>query len=451
MRLAWFSPWPPQTSGVAGISAVVVDRLAAAGHAVDVFIDHRDTSAPAPRTGADAPQPGDVRILPAHDFVWRHGRGQIDLVVYQMGNSRFHEYIWPYLFQFPGLAVLHDARLHHARARALLAARRTDDYRAEFTFNQPDAAAAAELAIPGFDGTYYYLWPMTRAVVAASRLTALHTRGGAHDLAAASPGSPVEYVALGQEALPVLSPDARQSVRASLGLDASHLVFGVFGALTAEKRVSQIVRAFAQVLRIVPHARLLLAGAADQRTDLDRLARASGVERAVVRCGVLDDAAFDRAIAAADVSLNLRWPTAVETSGPWIRALSAGVPTVTMALAHQAHVPALDPRDWSVSPPGADAATVSVDVVDEDHSLGLAMRRLATDAGLRAAVGRGGRRYWEAEHTVERMVDDYRRVIDRAAAREAPAVDLPAHLRPDPTALVGRTLAAFPEVSCTLR
>jgi hypothetical protein len=43
--------------------------------------------------------------------------GQYDLCVYQTGNSRTHEFIWPYLFRWPGLVVLHDARLHHARAR----------------------------------------------------------------------------------------------------------------------------------------------------------------------------------------------------------------------------------------------------------------------------------------------------------------------------------------------
>lgn len=450
MRLAWFSPWPPQASGVAGISAVVVDQLAASGHAIDVFVDDRALST-GRSAGWDAPSPGAVRVQSAHDFVWRHARGQFDLAVYQLGNSRFHEYIWPYLFQFPGLAVLHDARLHHARARALLSTKRADDYRAEFAFNHPDAAPAAELAVPGFDGQYYYLWPMTRAVVAASRLTAVHTRGGARDLAAAWPNAAIDYVTLGQGPLPALSADERRTVRAGLGLGDEDVVFGVFGALTADKRLPQIVRAFAQVARITPHARLVLAGAVDPAMHLHRLALDAGVVSSVVHCGVLDDRAFDRAIAAVDVSLNLRWPTAVETSGPWIRALAAALPTVTVVLAHQAGVPALDPRDWTVSPPGASPATIAIDIVDEDHSLVLAMRRLAVDAALRTTLGRAAHGYWQAEHTVPRMMEDYQRTIARAALLRAPGADLPAHLRPDPTESMRRLLADFPEVSCTLR
>jgi glycosyltransferase involved in cell wall biosynthesis len=415
-----------------------------------VFVDDR-AAAPVLGASADPPEGGQLRVQSAHDFVWRHARGQYDLAVYQLGNSRLHEYIWPYLFQYPGLVVLHDARLHHARARALLAAERSADYRAELAFNHPEAASAAELAIAGFDGLYYYLWPMTRAVLAASRLTAVHTRGGARDLASSWPQFPSDYVALGQDALPQLSPAARAATRAQLGLAHNHVVFGAFGGLTAEKRIRQIVGAFAQLIRFVPEARLLLAGAVAPSLDLDSLIEQTGAADAIVRCGVLDDQAFDDAIAAVDVSLNLRWPTAIETSGPWIRALSAGLPTITIALAHQAHVPSLDPRDWSVSSTNGDPVTVAIDIVDEDHSLLLAMRRLARDATLRAAVGVAGRTYWSTEHTVPRMVEDYERVIARAAALPARDVPLPTHTRPVPDAHVRETLAAFPEVSCALR
>ena len=65
---------------------------------------------------------------------------------------------------FPGLDVLHDTRLHHARAAFLLRERRPDDYRAEFRWNHPDASPdLAELAVAGFDTPLYYNWPMVRA------------------------------------------------------------------------------------------------------------------------------------------------------------------------------------------------------------------------------------------------------------------------------------------------
>jgi glycosyltransferase involved in cell wall biosynthesis len=448
MRLAWFSPWPPQASGIAGRSAALVARLAAAGHAIDVFADAREV--PVDRAASPAsPDPGDARVLSAHEFVWRHARGQYDLAVYQLGNSTQHAYIWPYLFRWPGLAVLHDARLHHARGHALLSRHRVDDYRAELAFDQPDtAAAAAELGVAGFDGPYYSLWPMTRAVVAASRVTAVHTRGGAAALAAASSGAHVEYVPLGDGRDEPWTELERRAARAALGFSDDAVVFGAFGGLTADKRIPQILRAFAATRQRMPRARLLLAGAADRMVDIDGLARTLGIGDALVTAGVLDDEAFDRAIAAVDVSLNLRWPTAVETSGPWVRAIAAARPTIVVSLAHQAHVPSLDPRDWSRSHPAAEPVTIAIDIVDEDHSLALAMRRLAMDETLRASLGQAARAYWAAEHSEARMTDAFARVMATAAATPDPRGDLPGHLRPDPSRHVANVLADLPSISC---
>jgi hypothetical protein len=72
--------------------------------------------------------------------------------------------------------------------------------------------------------------------------------------------------------------------------------------------------------------------------------------------------------------------------------------------------------------------TVAVDLLDEAHSLRIAMRRLATDPALRSALGAAGRTYWLREHAPERMHDDYHRAISRAMSTTDPVVPLPAHL-----------------------
>src|SRR5688572_3697817 len=87
-KLAFFTPWPPQPSGVATCSADVVPALAAAGHGIDVFVDEALVGASRlPGGTASPPAPGEVRVLGAHDFVWRHARAPYDLPVYQVGNS----------------------------------------------------------------------------------------------------------------------------------------------------------------------------------------------------------------------------------------------------------------------------------------------------------------------------------------------------------------------------
>jgi hypothetical protein len=60
------------------------------------------------------------------------------------------------------------------------------------------------------------------------------------------------------------------------------------------------------------------------------------------------------------------------------------------------------------------------------------MRRLASDRLLRDALARAGHAYWEADHTLQAMAEDYERLLPAAAARTAPEqMDLPSHFRND--------------------
>jgi glycosyltransferase involved in cell wall biosynthesis len=417
---------PPAPTGVATCSAELVSALCAE-HEIDVFAES------------------------AHDFLWRHRLRPYDLTVYQLGNSSWHDYMWPYLFRFPGLVVLHDAHLHHARAAALLRARRADDYRQEFMAAHPDVSAdLAELAVAGFDTHLYYSWPLTRLVVETSRFTAVHSASLAETLREDSPQAPIEAIHLGHGRRIGTEEAARASVRVRErhGISPSAIVFGLFGGLTPEKRVPQVLDAFAALLPYHPDARLLLVGAPARHYDVVAdITRLGITENTTVVGYVEDDELFDEYVAGCDVSINLRWPTAREVSGPWLRALAAGRPTITTDLAHMADVPALDPRTWrlhqAVAGHTPEPVTVGIDILDEDHSLRLAMRRLAVDKDLRATLGAAGAAYWSENGSVERMVADYRRVIARGLESPIPSCELPAHLRADGSARLAALLEPF--------
>ncbi|HVL68397.1 MAG TPA: glycosyltransferase family 4 protein [Vicinamibacterales bacterium] len=428
-RLAWFGPMPPARSGVAVNGAEVVAALRGRFE-IDVFADepiaaaHRHERPPSVRS--------------AHDFVWMHRRQPYDLAIYQLGNSSAHDFLWPYLFRYPGLAVLHDAHLHHARAAALLRLRRAADYRAEFVAAHPDVSPdAAELAVAGFDSYLYYAWPMTRLVAEASRVTAVHASAMAPALAEETPEAIIDTIRLGhgEPIDEARAAAARAAVIRRHDLPPAATLFAVFGGLTPEKRVPQVLAAFAALLPYAPSARLLLVGAAAAHYDVLADVRAREVSSHVTITGHVDDETFTEYVAACDVSLNLRWPTAREMSGPWLRAIAAGRPTITMDLVQTAGVPSLDPRTWTVAhaattPAAApEPVTVAIDVLDEEHSLRLAMRRLAADPALRDRLGRAAAAYWRREHSHEAMLADYDRVIARALATPDPPARLPAHLR----------------------
>jgi glycosyltransferase involved in cell wall biosynthesis len=523
-RLAWFSPVPPVRSGIAGRSAELVAELRGA-YDIDVYVDE-----PVARAATAGRATERVEGCSAHEFVWRHQRQPYDLNVYQFGNSSHHDYEWPYAFRYPGLVVLHETRLHHARAAALLRTKRVADYRAEFAWNHPECNPdLAEVAVHGFDSRLYDDWPMVRALVATARLVAVHGEGAARELreilehgnkpggmeAAERPrperrdgvkpaeGRPpserdrgwgpasIEQSGRWAEAITSIrlgegstiteheARAARAAVRGRHGLPGDAVVFGVFGGLIPEKRLSPILSAMPATIAHAPSAHLLLAGAPAAHYDVAAEIAVRGLTDRVTITGYLaDDEELTAHLAACDVSVNLRWPSARETSGPWLRALAAGRPTIITDLVHLADVPSLDPRTWTMNglwaldfglwedpgqldlrggvepgivpkpkaqSPKPDPVCVSLDIMDEDHSLRLAMRRLATDAALRARLGAAARAWWTREHAPAVMLADYRRAIENARARPAPwpPAGLPPHLRDDGDARLRTLLEPF--------
>jgi glycosyltransferase involved in cell wall biosynthesis len=376
--------------------------------------------------------PRTERFFDAHDFVWKHRREPYNLVVYQLGNNAHHDYIWAYLARYPGLVVVHDPKLHHARARQLLQHERFDDYRREFRYDHPDASPDfVEYAVEGLGGPIYYFWSMLRVVMRTARLVAVHNERVATELRQAFPETPIEAIHLGQSPVEI-APDARETIRSKLGVGERSIVFAAFGRLTAEKRIGPILRAFSAVVREGLDVKLLLVGDASEYLSLRHELMTHGIGDRVHVTGYVADESVGGYLAAADACLCLRWPTAQETSASWLFCLAAARPTVVSDLAHLVDIPTLAPGEQRPSPGQVEPVAVRIDLLDEEASLALAMRRLAEDSNARAALARAGHAYWSANHTREMAANDYRRIINDAATRPAPMVtDLPRHFAED--------------------
>jgi glycosyltransferase involved in cell wall biosynthesis len=414
-RIAWFSPFPPSTSGIAAYSAEVLPLLAARGLAGDVFSETN-----------------------AHDFVWKRRRDRYDLTVFQVGNAACHDYMWGYLFRYPGLIVLHDAQLHQARALYLTKRwkPRRADYLAEFRANHPEAPPdVGELVAAGLGGALYQHWPLIRLVIESARLTVVHNARLAADLREHHPAAHIEAIDMGVAEVREISADRRAEVRQRHDIPADAMVVTAIGGVTPEKRIPEVIRALGAIADRHPQLYLMLVGTSAAHYAALADARTVGIADRVRVTGYVSDDALDDYLGASDVCSCLRWPTNRETSASWLRCLAAGRPTIVTDLTHLADVPTIDPRGWHVrTMSGAEpAVAVSIDLLDEEHSLQLALERLATDAALRQRLGEAARAWWRAHHQLEPMADAYLRVIATALGTPPPEPQLPSHLIDDGT------------------
>lgn len=424
-RLAFVSPLPPASTGIADYTADVL-RAIAGEYEVEAFHEQPDVDA------ARLPCPAH----PAASLIERHRERPFDLAVHQMGNGTAHAFQYDLVPRLPGLLVLHDLVLHHARARMFLDAPEVRAYAAEpssavrrdaahvplaaygdeLAYSYPAQAARLQAVQLGTVGDLVpYAYPLFRLPVEASRATAVHNGFMADAVRAEVPDAEVLRVAMPMTRVAVAPADVR-SLRERMGVCSGDLVVGAFGLLTREKRIDTVVRAVARVRTALPRARLMLVGPVPDRDALEAMLAARGLRDAIVTGRVpLEELAAH--VEAADVVVHLRYPTARETSAALLRVLAQGRPVIVSDLEHLAGIPG--------------DGVVRADVADEEGEVTRALLRLAEQPSLRERLGAAARAWVALEHSPKRCRETYVSAIERAIERPLPSSRLwPAHWPP---------------------
>jgi glycosyltransferase involved in cell wall biosynthesis len=430
VRLAFVSPLPPATTGIADYAADVLGLLAGR-HEIDVFHDQDRVEA-----GRLPPSCGVHRTSA---LLARHEDRPYGLVIYQMGNGRLHDAVYDLLPRLPGLLVLHDLVLHHSRAGMFLdspegrayardpsspilresARRSLRAYADELAYVYPAQAQRLDQAFLGTVGDLLpYAYPLFRIPVEAARLTAVHNDFMADAIRAEVPDAEVIRIPMAAEGAAV-GKERVSELRARHGIRADDFVVGSFGLVTREKRVETVARAVARAVAHLPGLRLLLVGPLADPDGLRRMLQARGVLDRTIITGRVPLDELPAYMGAADLAVHLRYPTGRETSAALLRILAQGRPTVISDLEHLGDIP--------------DAAVVRADPTDEEGEVTRAILRLHDKPAARARLGRAAAEFVRRDHSPARCRDGYEAAIARAAARpDPPARPWPAHW-PRPT------------------
>lgn len=292
MRIAFFSPLPPTRSGIADYSAALLEPLAKLAR-VDAFFEK-----PAP-----------------------YDPGLYDIAVYQLGNNPHHAFAYEAALELPGVAVMHEANLHHLIAHLTIVRGDWDAYLREIEF---DAGREAQQYASEFVRTIKrppnYDIPMLKRVLSRSRAAIVHSAAVESDLRANGFTCPVAKIPHGAW----LIDGDRLAYRTRLGLTEATPLIGIFGFLKPYKRIAESLRAFRRLIRVIPDARMILVGEVHPELPLEGMIRSMGLSAQVRHIGFAPIEEFTGYMSACDVVLNLRYPTVGESSGTLLRALGLG-------------------------------------------------------------------------------------------------------------------------------
>jgi glycosyltransferase involved in cell wall biosynthesis len=368
MRVAYYSPMPPSRSGIADYSTLLLPALR---ERIDVVVAEPGKRAPS-----------------------------ADIALYHVGNDPdAHGWIVDALRERPGLVVLHEYVLHHLVAGITIG---RGDGRGYLDAMERDLGVAGRLLGLGvLDNLLPLLWetqperfPLSGVVLDRAQGLVVHSNYVGERARAAGYGGRLWHVP---------HPAWPMSEVVPAGDVSGEPLIGCFGYLNMNKRIPELLEAFAALRRERPGARLLLVGAAGERFDVQRRLERLGLTEGVERMDYVPEDRMWSLMAACDVLVNLRYPTMGETSGSVIRGLSLGKALVVSDVGWFAELP--------------DDAVLKVPV--DEHEVPTIRAALGVAADHAAALGTAARAYVEREHDLGRVADAYVAALETAAGGDA--------------------------------
>lgn len=380
MHLAYFSPLNPVRSGISDYSEELLPLLARAFE-IELIVD---------RFKPSNPGLSQFRTRALDEF--KRSAQDFDLTLYHMGNSPAHASIFKTLREIPGVVVMHDVVLHHLRAWLTLDRGDAAGYIQAMREDYGDAGAElARQEALGLASLDRFEFPLNGAVVRAARALVVHSEYAARQIQPLAPDTPVAAIPMGIAPVPDISTS---EARARLHLPVDAFIVAAFGEIHPYKRVTVALEAFAEFHARFPDSLFLLVGQESPNYQVEAVIGSVNLNRAVRRIGFAPSADYLNYIAAADVCLNLRYPTAGETSASMLRLFAAGKAVVVTRTGAYAELP--------------DGVCAKIDPDEYEPDLLRAhLEFLAQRPDVRAGLGANARRFAAQCHTPERAAGAY--------------------------------------------
>lgn len=392
MKVAYFSPLSPLKSGISDYSEKELLPYLSKYADIDIYID-------------EGYKPSNKDITNRFD-IFRYGKigkkfDQYDALLFHMGNNPFHIYVYETLLKHRGIVVFHDIFLHGLIWNMTVARGDKIRYINEFKYCYGEKGkTVAEKAIKS--GSYpEFEYPLLKRMLDNSLGVIVHSEFARNiilkekaDIAVIKINHPLT--------VPTHIPE-KNSAREKHGINKDTIIIATFGYIFPHKRIHKAISAFARFNKNFPNSKYLLIGEKSCNcSELDSLVEKLGIKNSVIYTGFLPiERAMDY-IAASDICVNLRYPTAGETSGSVLRILSMGKPVIVSNVG------------WFSELPDNCCAKVDVNNYEEETLLEY-LNTLASNEKLREKMGENARKYILKECHPEKIAKEYYRFISEVA------------------------------------
>jgi len=349
-----------------------------------------------------------LNVRTINNLMTDHQQHTYDAIIYHMGNSTAHCQIWDMAQQLPGVVVLHDLVLHHFMLQ-YNATHRHDIPAYQQLVAQHYGVAGERVATRMLRGVFddaVFDMPLCQPILAHATALISHSQYVVDAVRSLAPQLTTTVVPMG---VPILPDIDVAYLRARLNLGDDAFIMASFGHVNPYKRTDQVLRALRTLRRAGINAHYVIVGSISPNVSLDTLVRRTGTGGAVHVTGYVSASEFNAYVALADVCINLRHPTAGETSASLLRLLAAGKPTFVTASGSFNEIPTHA------------AIHVPLDR-SEAEFLETALFLCQQRPDFRATLAANARAYVEQHHTLAQSAAAYMQFLVQQYGWEAPHI-----------------------------
>jgi glycosyltransferase involved in cell wall biosynthesis len=342
-------------------------------------------------------------------------RDAYDAVFHHLGNNPSHEFVYESALAQPGIFVFHDLSLHHLIAYLMVergfGTRSRDRYEQIFSeeYGSDLGPRIAALKIHGVASDLEkFVFPLTAHMARRSGGIVVHSQWAAERIQREAPGTPLKVIPhhAGMPPPEVQGVD-RAEARRRLRLPGEAFIVGHFGFVTRPKQPEAVIGGVAKLHKERRDSLLLVVGADRTGGGLERIIERHGLRSAVRSVGFVGLTRFYLYLKAVDAVINLRYPSAGESSGSIARALAEGRAVICNNYHAFAEIP------------GEAVLKVEIDRPQGDQ-VGSHLIRLATDSRFKEAIEKRARAYAATVLDPNRCANLYVTFAETVGGRDAP-------------------------------
>lgn len=388
-HLAFVSPLPPEKSGIANYSFELLPELA---HFYEITLVINQV---------EVKDDWLTNKFSIRDVAWFENHAQqFDRIIYQIGNSSFHEHMFALVEQHPGIVVLHDFYLSHILHHVSSINSGLPSFYSKL-YESHGYSALLKTRREGIESAVWN-YPCNKTVLDHAIGVIVHSQFAEDSARKAYGAFYTQSWKIVRQIYSSPSKIERKSARSKLNLSNNDWLICSFGHVGPIKLNHRLVDAWLSSSLALDHRCFLVFVGENQndgygRSLIDKIKK-SGLEDRIYVTGFIESEQYRDYLMAADAAVQLRHFSRGETSRAVLEAMAYGLPLIVNDVETIAEYP--------------DDIFVRLPKHFSEQALVAALEKIYRDSDLRDQLRESGQRYILENHAPRDIGKQYYQAVE---------------------------------------